>query len=113
VKLSGVSGRTVVSCLLAAVLVFGILAVTDNARTGAAVSLGLVLGSVNGVFAERALRSGVSFRISSIPRLAVLSVVALGVGLLLGADYAWLVILGVAAAQLVLVAVAAKSLLGR
>ena len=112
-KLSGVSGRTVVSCFLAAVAVFGILAVSGNARAGAAVSLGLVLGSVNGLFAERAVRSGVSFRVSSIPRLAVLSAVALGLGLLLGASYAWLVILGVAAAQLVLVAVAAKSLLGR
>ena len=38
---------------------------------------------------------------------------AIGGGLLLGADYAWLVILGVAGAQAVLVAVAARSLLHR
>ena len=112
-KLSGVTGRTVAGCLVAAVVVFAAFALTGNTRAGAAVALGLVLGSINGALAERALGAGVSFRLSSIPRLAVLTCVAIGAGLLLGAAYAWLVIIGVAAAQGVLVAVAAKSLLGR
>jgi hydroxymethylglutaryl-CoA reductase len=50
---------------------------------------------------------------SSLPRLAILSGAAIGGGLLLGTQYAWLVILGVAGAQVVLVAVAARSLLNR
>jgi hypothetical protein len=113
VKLNGVAGRTVVGCFVAAGAIFAILTVVGETRAGAAVALGLVLGSINGALAERALGAGVSFRLSSIPRLGVLSAIALGVGFLLGANYAWLVIVGVAAAQAVLVAVAAKSLLRR
>ncbi len=52
-------------------------------------------------------------RLSSLPRLALLTIAAIGAGLLIGLSYAWLVILGVAGAQLVLVAVAARSLLKR
>ena len=112
-RLKGVAGRAVVACLVAAVVAFVALAVAGYTRAGAAVALGLVLGSINGALAERALGAGVSPRLSSIPRLAVLTVLAIGVGLLLGTAYAWLVVLGVAAAQLILVAVAAKSLLNR
>jgi len=113
VRLKGVTGRTVVGCLVAAALAFAALALAGHARAGAAVALGLLLGSLNGAAAERALSSGVGPRLSSIPRLAILTVAAIGIGLLLGTTYAWLVVLGVAAAQGILVAVAAKSLLNR
>jgi hypothetical protein len=113
VKLKGVTGRVVIGCLVAATIVFAALALSGNPRAGAAVAVGLVLGSINGALAERALGAGVSFRLSSIPRLAVLSAAAIGAGLLLGSQYAWLVILGVAGAQAVLVLVAARSLLRR
>ena len=112
-RLKGVTGRAVAGCLVAAAIVFGVLSLTGNTRAGIAVALGLVLGSVNGALAERALGSGVSLRMSSVPRLAILSGAAIGGGLLLGSQYAWLVILGVAGAQVVLVAVAARSLLNR
>ena len=107
------TARAVAGCLVAAAIVFGVLSLTGNTRAGIAVALGLVLGSVNGALAERALGSGVSLRMSSVPRLAILSAAAIGGGLLLGSQYAWLVILGVAGAQVVLVAVAARSLLNR
>lgn len=107
------TGRAVIACLVAAVIVFAALAVAGYTRAGIAVALGLVLGSVNGALAERAMGAGVSVRLSSLPRLAVLTGAAIGGGLLLGADYAWLVILGVAGAQAVLVAVAARSVLRR
>ena len=107
------TGRAVIGCLVAAVIVFAALAVAGYTRAGIAVALGLVLGSVNGALAERAMGAGVSVRLSSLPRLAVLTGAAIGGGLLLGADYAWLVILGVAGAQAVLVAVAARSVLRR
>ncbi len=107
------TGRAVIGCLVAAVIVFTGLALAGYTRAGIAVGLGLVLGSVNGALAERALGAGVSMRLSSLPRLALLTGAAIGGGLLLGTDYAWLVILGVAGAQAVLVAVAARSLLRR
>ena len=107
------TGRAVIGCLVAAGIVFAGLAAAGYTRAGIAVALGLVLGSVNGAVAERAMGAGVSARVSSIPRLAVLTGAAIGGGLLLGTNYAWLVILGVAGAQAVLVAVAARSLLRR
>jgi hypothetical protein len=61
---------------------------------------GLVIGSLNGLLARRALGSGLSFRASSLARLGVVSAVAIGVGLLLGSAAAAL--FGVAVAQLVL-----------
>jgi hypothetical protein len=103
----------VIGCLAMAVVAFVALAVAGEIRAGVAVALGLVLGSINGLLAQRALDAGVSVRLSSLPRLALLTVVAIGGGLLIGLSYAWLVILGVAGAQLVLVAVAARSLLNR
>ena len=112
-RLKGVTGRAVGGCLATAVIVFVALSIAGDARAGIAVALGLILGSINGALAERALGAGFSIRMSSLPRLALLSGAAVGAGLLLGLDYAWLVILGVAAAQGVLVAVAARSLLSR
>ncbi len=87
------TGRVVIGCLAAAVVVFAALALMGYTRAGIAVALGLVLGSVNGALAERALGTGVSVRLSSLSRLAVLTGAAIGGGLLLGTDYAWLVIL--------------------
>ena len=107
------TGRAVIGCLAAAVVAFIALLIAGEVRAGAAVALGLVLGSINGLLAQRALDAGFSVRLSSLPRLGLLTVVAIGGGLLIGLPYAWLVILGVAGAQLVLVAVAARSLLKR
>ena len=105
--------RALIGCLAAAVVTFVALSIAGEVRVGLAVALGLVLGSVNGLLAQRALDAGVSVRLSSVPRLGLLTLVAIGGGLLIGLSYAWLVILGVAGAQLVLVAVAARSLLKR
>lgn len=112
-RVKGITGRAVVGCLLAAVVAFVVLTITGHVRSGTALAIGLLLGSINGALAERALGSGISVRFSSLPRLAVLTAAAIGVGLLLGTADAWLVVLGVAAAQGVLVAVAARSLLKR
>jgi len=109
----GVTGRVVIGCLVAAAIAFAAFSLAGNVRAGAAVALGLVLGSVNGALAERAVQAGVSLRLSSLPRLGLLSGAAIAGGLLLGLSYAWLVILGVAGAQAVLVAFAARSLYSR
>ncbi len=108
--MKGLTGKVVVGCVVAAALALVVLSMAGNVRAGAAVALGLLLGSVNGALAERALGAGVSLRMSSLPRLGVLSAVAVVSGLLIGVAYAWIVVLGVAGAQMVLVAVATRSL---
>lgn len=101
------------SCLIAAVMVVVALVATGYPRAGIAASAGLALGSVNGMLAGRALGAGMNPRLSGLIRLGVLSAAAIAVGLAIGLDYAWLVILGVGAAQMVLVGFAARSLLRR
>jgi hypothetical protein len=109
----GLTGKVVVGCVVAAAVALAALSLAGNVRAGAAVALGLLLGSVNGALAERALGAGVSLRMSSLPRLGVLSALAVVCGLLIGVAYTWIVVLGVAGAQLVLVFVAARSLYSR
>jgi hypothetical protein len=113
VRLKGVTRYAAVGCWLAAAIALLTLSFTGNPRAGAAVALGLAIGSLNGMFAQRAFDAGLNMRWASLPRLALLSGIALGAGLLIGADYAWLVLLGVGAAQMVLVGFAARSVLSR
>jgi len=113
VKFQGLTGRAAIGCLVAAVVALAALSAAGNTKAGLAAAIGLGLGSVNGMLADRALAAGFSPRVSSLPRLGVLTLLALGAGFLIGLDYAWLVILGLGAAQLVLVGMAARSLLNR
>ena len=107
------TGRAALTCVVAAMVVLVALVVAGYAQAGLAASSGLALGSINGVLAGRAFGAGVSPRLSGLIRLAVLSAAAIAVGLLIGLDYVWLVILGVGAAQMILVGFAARSLLRR
>jgi hypothetical protein len=75
-------------------------------RAGLAVALGLLAGATNGFLARRALGAEASFGFTSLGRLALLSAVGLGLGALLGLQFVPLVLLGIAAAQLVLAVVA-------
>ena len=101
------------TCVVAALVVLVALVAAGYPRAGLAASAGLALGSVNGILAGRALGAGINPRMSGLIRLAVLSAAAIAIGLLIGLDYAWLVILAVGAAQMVLVGFAARSLLRR
>ena len=74
-------------------------------RGGAAVALGLLVGASNGFLARRALGIEVSFRVTSLGRLMVLSSIGLALGALLGLQFVPLVLLGIGAAQLVLAVV--------
>jgi hypothetical protein len=80
-------------------------------RTGAAVAIGLVLGSFNGLLAKHgvdvALEGGIGFRASSLVRMGILTAVGLGLGVMLGLPQVAFVIGGIALAQLVLVGVSA------
>lgn len=99
---------TVIACSAMAVAAILVAILVGHPRAGLALGSGLVVGSVNGHFAERALRSTVGFRATSLARMAVLSVAGLGIGLLLGMDVAWLPLVGIGAAQIVLAVVAAR-----
>ena len=99
---------TVIACAAMAVGASVLALAVGHPRAGLALSAGLVLGSSNGYFAERALHSTIPFRATSLARMAVLSVAGLAIGLLLGMDVAWLPLIGIAAAQVVLALVAAR-----
>jgi hypothetical protein len=100
---------TVLVCAGGAVLAAGAGLALGSWRGGVAIALGLLVGSVNGLMARRALGLDVSFRLTSLGRLAVLSVAGLGLGALLGLPYIALVLVGIAAAQLVLAIAAASA----
>jgi len=99
---------TVIACAAMALAAIVVALVLGHPRAGLALGAGLLMGSVNGYFAERALRSPIPFRATSLARMAMLSMAGLAVGLLLGMDVAWLPLIGIAAAQIVLAVVAAR-----
>jgi hypothetical protein len=70
------------------------------------VALGLLVGAGNGFLARRALGAEAGFGFTSMGRIALLSAIGLALGLLLGLPYVPLVLIGIAAAQLVLAVVA-------
>ena len=86
--------------LAAAVLV--VAALIGWLRAGLEVDIGLLIGAANGPLIQRSVALGARFGLLSLGRLLVLSVVGLAIGLALGSSLAWLVIVGIAVAQLVL-----------
>jgi hypothetical protein len=85
------------------------LALAGRPRAGVALAAGLLIGSVNSWLARRSLRLNVGFRTASLGRLAVLTIVGLGVGLMLGVQNAPLTVVGLGVAQLLLAGVAARA----
>jgi hypothetical protein len=79
-------------------------------RAGLAVALGLLVGAANGFMARRSLGIEAGFGVTSLGRLGVLSAIGLGLGALLGLGYVPLVLVGIAAAQLVLAVVASVTM---
>lgn len=105
--------RTTVA-LSVAVAVLAVCALTagGHARAGVALAAGLLVGSLNGLWAQRTLGSELSFRATSLGRLAVLSAAGLAVGFAIGTDVAWLTLAGLAGAQLLLAGSALREMLG-
>lgn len=96
-----------VSALIAALLVVAGIA-TGRAALGLGLGAGLLIGSTNGHLVLATLRTRASsFALVSVARLIALGGVAVGVALLLG-PYAWSVLIGVAAAQAVMVGAAIR-----
>lgn len=97
-------------CTIGAVLAVIAGLALGSWRAGVAVALGLLAGAINGFMARRTMTAEVSFRALSMGRLAILSAVGLGLGALLGLQFVPLVLLGIAAAQIVLAFAAAVSM---
>jgi len=89
------TGGLALAVLLVAILI-------GQLRAGLEVDIGLFVGAANGPMIQRSVMLGARFGVLSMGRLLLLSVVGLGIGLALGASLAWLVIAGIALAQIVL-----------
>ncbi len=82
-------------------------------RAGAALAIGLLLGSVNGLITVRLIRLPVPFVASSMLRLFTLSMIGAAFGFTLGVGNIWLVILGIGVAQVLLAASALRELVAQ
>lgn len=90
------------SVALAALVAIGAL-LLGQPSTGVGVAIGLILGSANGFVIARLYDPQGSFVGSSLARLSIFSALAIGLALLVGSA-AWTVVIGIAGAQLVMVA---------
>lgn len=91
-----------IACVVAAVGSALFAAVLGHAAVGLGLAVGLAAGAGNGYVADRLLLSGVPFVATSMLRIIVLTLVALGAGLAFGFSRAVPVVAGIAAAQLIL-----------
>jgi hypothetical protein len=103
-------GGTVVACAASALMVGVAGALLGHRPEGLALALGLLLGSVNGVLALRALGSGTGFVATGLGRLALLSAAGIGAAALIDLRLAPLVLVGIAIAQLILAVASAVAM---
>jgi len=103
VRFGGILKETVAASAATAIVAILAGAMLGHFSTGAGLAAGLLIGSLNGHALVALMTRGAPFLASTIVRLAAFSAVAIGVAILLRSD-AWAVLLGVAAAQGVLVA---------
>ena len=92
----------IVATAVVAVAVLAGMASIGRLRAGLAIDLGLAIGATNGPMIQRSLHLGAGFGALSMVRLLILSVLGVGLGLALSPSLAWLVLAGVACAQIVL-----------
>jgi hypothetical protein len=100
------------SLIVAALSALG-LTVVGHPRVGVALASGFVLGAFTGVLALQSLHSGLPFRVTSLSRLAVQSVLAIGIGYLLGTDVIWVPVLGLVGSNVILAVVAVRGTLAQ
>jgi hypothetical protein len=99
---SNILRETVVACAMLGLAAAAVAGVAGHESVGIGIAIGLLLGSTNGYLIVGLLDQNSSFLFGSLMRLAILSSVALGAAVLLQGS-AWTVLLGVGAAQLVMV----------
>jgi len=99
----GVPGDTLAGSVALGLAVILVATAAGHASAGLGVALGLVIGSANGYLIVALLDRSSSFLSASLMRLASLTALGVGGALLLQGS-AWEVLLGMGAAQLVMVA---------
>lgn len=99
---SSILRETVVGCAMLGLLATAVAGVAGHSSVGIGIAIGLLLGSTNGYMIVALFDQNSSFLFASLMRLAILSAVAVGVAFLLQST-AWTVLLGVGAAQVVMV----------
>ncbi len=102
-RFGGILKEAVAASAVAAVVAILAGVVLGHLSIGAGFAAGLLIGSLNGHALAALMARETPFFASTIVRLAAFSAVAIAVAILLRSD-AWAVLLGVAAAQGVLVA---------
>ncbi|TME57744.1 MAG: hypothetical protein E6I60_01200 [Chloroflexi bacterium] len=105
--------NTLAASGMAAVAVMAFGFTTGQVKNGVALAIGLLVGSANGLLVQRSLALGVGFTAVSLVRLLGLTGLGLGIGLLIGLSQVWLVVGGIAVAQLVLAGFAVREALAR
>jgi hypothetical protein len=103
--------NTLVASAVVAVTVMVVGFAAGQVKSALALAIGLIVGSANGLLVQRSVALGVAFTAVSLVRLMVLTALGLGIGLLIGLSQVWLVVGGIAVAQLVLAAFAVKEAL--
>jgi len=102
-KLGPVIRDTVVASAALATIIVLVAGAAGDFLLGVGLGVGLVIGSFNGHLVAGTLGTGAPFVASSLVRMAVVSAVAILAAVLLGATV-WAVLIGVGAAQLIMVA---------
>ena len=102
-KVGGVVRETVVASATLASLIVLVAGVAGHLSLGLGLGAGLVIGSFNGRLVAGTLEMGAPFVASSVIRTAAVSALAILAAVLLGTS-PWAVLIGVGAAQLVMVA---------
>lgn len=92
-------------------LVLAALTAVGQAKAALAIDLGLVIGAANGPMIRQTSALGAGFMALSWMRLLLLSALGVGLGLALSPTRAWLVMAGIAAAQIVMAGAGAWNLL--
>lgn len=100
-------------CGSAAVIVVVVMTLLGHGLEGLAVAVGLALGAGNALLARQLFRYGVPYAATSLARLTALSGVAVASGVFLGWRRVFLVVAGLAAAQLVSSALSAREAIRR
>ena len=106
-KVGGVLRETVVASAALAALTVLIAGLAGYLSLGVGIGAGLVIGSFNGRLVAGTLEMGAPFVASSLVRMAVVSAIAILAAVLLGIAI-WAVLIGVAAAQLIMVAASVR-----
>ena len=94
--------RSLVACMgIAAACVVGASAL-GRPLIGVTLAVGLLIGAGNAQITKRLVQTGLPLASTSLVRLITVSSLAVGVGLIVGFERVWLIVLGVGVAQLIL-----------